>query len=137
MQASAPFVERVEGLYGQGAIGAAAVADAEVQGWKLVPYGNNGDFYIVNTGGKYLTHATDHFEIKAYRSGAITVFRLVEDEVNRNAFQIVLAQSNAANNTLGMASTTNPVVRETTLPTSSTCLLYPSDAADDADNIDL
>lgn len=105
-------------------IGAAAVADAEVQGWKLVPYGNNGDFYIVNTGGKYLTHATDHFEIKAYRSGAITVFRLVEDEVNRNAFQIVMALSDVANNTLGMASTTDHVVRETTLATASTDCTY-------------
>lgn len=105
-------------------VGAAAVAESEVQGWKLVPYGNNGDFYIVNTGGKYLTHATDHFEIKAYSLGATTVFRLVEDEVNRNAFQIVMALSDAANNTLGMASTTDHVVRETTLATASTDCTY-------------
>lgn len=105
-------------------IGAAAVADAEVQGWKLVPYGNNGDFYIVNTGGKYLTHATDHFEIKDYSAGNTTVFRLVEDEINRNGFQILMALSGSSSNTLGMASTTDHVVRETTLATASTDFTY-------------
>ncbi|MGM9694413.1 MAG: hypothetical protein ACI3YC_05340 [Alloprevotella sp.] len=109
-------------------VGAASVAESEVQGWKLVPYGTNGDFYIVNTGGKYLTHATDHYEIKDYSAGNTTVFRLVEDEINRNAFQIVMALSGSSSNTLGMASTTDHVVRETTLATASTDFTYLSAA---------